>query len=157
YRDWCSLRAISSCSCLILSLPITAFRIRSLAFIIFITACKIFNPDRRARLPTIQPGTPSKAIDMRLIQFINSATRREVGIIRDDGQHVDAVKDTPSVHALAMAAIAAGRSLEAEVAARGTTPVSESYATLLWEQRVLVPLDHEAPAHCLVTGPGLTP
>lgn len=93
---------------------------------------------------------------MRLIQFINSATQREVGIIRDDGLHVDAVKDTPSVHALAMAAIAAGRSLAAEVAARGTTPVSESYATLLSEQRVLVPLDHEDPAHCLVTGTGLT-
>lgn len=93
---------------------------------------------------------------MRLIQFINSAAQREVGIIGDDGLRVDAVNDTSSTHALAMAAIAAGHSLSAEVAARGTTPVPESYPTLLSELRVLVPLDHEDPAHCLVTGTGLT-
>jgi len=93
---------------------------------------------------------------MRLIQFINAATQREVGIIRDDGQHVDAVQGVRSTHALAMAAIAAGRTLAEEVAVRGTVPVKESYPALLSELRVLVPLDHEDAAHCLVTGTGLT-
>jgi hypothetical protein len=56
---------------------------------------------------------------------------------------------------LASAAIHAGRSIAAEVAAAGTgAPVDLQAA--LDEGRVLAPIDHRDPAHMLVTGTGLS-
>lgn len=93
---------------------------------------------------------------MRLIQFFNTAGQREIGIIRDDGRYVDVVCGVQSTRELAMAAIAGQRTLTEEVARRGTAPAQDTYDVLLGERRILVPLDHEDPAHCLVTGTGLT-
>lgn len=60
-----------------------------------------------------------------------------------------------STRELAQAAIAAGRGLEAEVTARGQgEPVD--LAAALAEGRVLLPLDHDDPAHLHLTGTGLT-
>jgi hypothetical protein len=90
---------------------------------------------------------------MRLIQFETQDGQRQVGIV--DGDRLDVIRNTPSTRELALAAIRAGKSLADEAAARGTEP-GPAYATLLHSGRVLPPLDHEDPAHCLISGTGLT-
>ena len=55
----------------------------------------------------------------------------------------------------ALAAIAAGRGLAAEVAARGRGDAVD-LAEALDQGRLLVPLDHDDPAHLHLTGTGLT-
>ena len=56
---------------------------------------------------------------------------------------------------LALAAIAAQRSLLAEIAARGPGPSVDLVAALM-QDRLLLPLDHPDPAHLHLTGTGLT-
>jgi hypothetical protein len=90
---------------------------------------------------------------MRLIQFENSQGQRQVGVVSDD--QVSIVRDIASTRELALCAIRARRSLEDEVLARGTEP-GPSLAALLQAGQVLPPLDHQDPAHCLVSGTGLT-
>lgn len=90
---------------------------------------------------------------MRLIQFESDAGERQVGVV--DGERVQLVHRCQSTRELALAAIRGGRSLQAEVATRGSEP-GPRYAELLAAGRVLPPLDHEDPAHCLVSGTGLT-
>ncbi|WP_374303452.1 AraD1 family protein [Paracoccus sp. (in: a-proteobacteria)] len=60
-----------------------------------------------------------------------------------------------STRDLAQAAIAAGRGLEAEIAARGEGEAVDLAAALA-DGRVLLPLDHDDPAHLHLTGTGLT-
>ncbi|MFR0688518.1 AraD1 family protein [Enterobacterales bacterium AE_CKDN230030158-1A_HGKHYDSX7] len=90
---------------------------------------------------------------MRLIQFETAAGERRVGVV--EGERALEVKGAASVRQLALQAIEAGRDLAGEVLARGLGD-SHDYAALQDEGRVLAPLDHEDPAHCLVTGTGLT-
>lgn len=90
---------------------------------------------------------------MRLIQFENDAGQRQVGVV--EGECVQVVNDIASTRELALSAIRQRRSLAAEVAARGTQ-AGPVYAALLASARLLPPLDHEDPAHCLVSGTGLT-
>lgn len=90
---------------------------------------------------------------MRLIQFENTAGQRQVGVV--DGEQVQVLRATSSTRELALAAIRAKCSLVDEVTRRGTD-VGPAYADLLSAGRVLPPLDHEDPAHCLVSGTGLT-
>jgi hypothetical protein len=90
---------------------------------------------------------------MRLIQFENDHGQRQVGLV--DGTQVAVVRHTGSTRELALAAIRGRRSLEDEVRARGTEP-GPLYAALLQNRQVLPPLDHEDPAHCLISGTGLT-
>jgi len=90
---------------------------------------------------------------MRLIQFEDQAGHRRVGVV--EGAQVQPVRSVSSTRELALAAIRAGRGLVDEVLARGTD-TGVDYAQLLEAGRVLPPLDHEDPAHCLVSGTGLT-
>jgi hypothetical protein len=92
---------------------------------------------------------------MRLVQFVSSAGDRRVGRVAEDGGVVEALSDIPSVYRLALRAAQETRSL-AELA--GGAPCDErvEFARLLAENRLLAPLDHPDPAHCLVTGTGLT-
>lgn len=90
---------------------------------------------------------------MRLIQFENTEGQRQVGVV--DGPQVQCVREVRSTRELALAAIRNARNLQAEVASRGLEP-GPHYADLLAAGRVLPPLDHEDPAHCLVSGTGLT-
>lgn len=90
---------------------------------------------------------------MRLIQFEPADGLRAVGIV--EGDKVLTVKGTPSTRALALDAIAAGRTLAQEIAARGTGEAHD-YEALIAANRVLPPLDHDDPAHCVVAGTGLT-
>ncbi|KAF1698372.1 FAH family protein [Pseudoxanthomonas jiangsuensis] len=92
---------------------------------------------------------------MRLIQLRDDSGNTRVGVVDADGGQVRVLDAPHSVYALASAAIAAGRGLDEEAAAApGATRLD--YATLLRERRVLSPLHHPDPAHCLVTGTGLT-
>ena len=90
---------------------------------------------------------------MHLIQFENTDGERQVGLVA--GAQILVVRDTRSTRELALAAIRSQRNLQEEVALRGTEP-GPDYATLLQERKVLPPLDHEDPAHCLISGTGLT-
>jgi len=90
---------------------------------------------------------------MRLIQFETATGQRHVGIV--EGEQVQVVNATASMRELALDAIAAGHGLAEQVRQRGSQP-GPVYAQLLDAGQVLPPLDHEDPAHCLVSGTGLT-
>lgn len=90
---------------------------------------------------------------MRLIQFeLNSGARR-VGLV--DGHSAKEVLGVGSVRELALAAVESGHDLATEVERRGLGD-AHNYHALLAEGQVLPPLDHPDPAHCLVSGTGLT-
>ena len=92
---------------------------------------------------------------MRLIQLLDESGAVRVGAVGADGHEVRLLERTGSMYELATAAIAAGRSLDAEAETRlGETRAD--LAELLAQQRVLAPLHHPDPAHCRVTGTGLT-
>jgi len=91
---------------------------------------------------------------MRLVQFRSVSGDRAVAATGKDGQ-ARLVNGIETTRDLALAAIAAGRGLEAEVAARGLgAPVD--LIDLATDGRLLAPLDHPDAAHCYVTGTGLT-
>ena len=91
---------------------------------------------------------------MRLIQFETPAAARHVGVI--EGDLIQVVRNTRTMRELALAAIRNTRSLCDEVLARGLDATAHSYAQALADCRVLPPLDHDDPAHCLISGTGLT-
>ncbi|TYT27447.1 FAH family protein [Luteimonas viscosa] len=92
---------------------------------------------------------------MRLIQLKDDAGNARAGVVDADGVQVRVLEGVDGIYALASGAIAAGRSLSEEADA---TPGDQrlDYAGLLRQDRVLSPLHHPDPAHCLVTGTGLT-
>lgn len=90
---------------------------------------------------------------MRLIQYMTGKDAR--GVARIEGSRAIAVAGAASMIALAQQAIAACRSLDDMVKVQGDGEAMD-YPALLAEGRVLAPVDHPDPAHCLVTGTGLT-
>ncbi|MDR6354760.1 hypothetical protein Q3H58_001431 [Pseudomonas psychrotolerans] len=90
---------------------------------------------------------------MHLIQFEDQQGQRRVGVV--ERGEVQQVKGATSTRTLALDAIRAGISLESQVQSLGLEP-GPAYTDLLSSGRLLPPLDHEDPAHCLVTGTGLT-
>jgi hypothetical protein len=91
---------------------------------------------------------------MLLIQYTSAAGQRRVGIL--DGDSVAPLAGFVSTLELAKAAIAQGRSLASLADAAAGSAVAESYASIAMDGRLLAPLDHPDPAHCYVTGTGLT-
>jgi hypothetical protein len=91
---------------------------------------------------------------MRLIQFETRQRERRVGMV-GEGDSIEAVNGVATMRELALAAIEAGRPLAEQVRHLGLGGRFD-YAELLAEQCVLAPLDHEDPAHLLVSGTGLT-
>jgi hypothetical protein len=92
---------------------------------------------------------------MRLIQFLDETGRPSVGRVDAAGTLVAVLAGYSSTYELALAALARGVTLERlveELGARGQAP----YAALLASGRLLPPLTHPDPAHCLVSGTGLT-
>jgi hypothetical protein len=92
---------------------------------------------------------------MRLIQLVDDSGKAGVGVVDTDGARVRLLAGFDSTYALATAAIAAGHNLAAEAAADPGDRWLD-YPALLAQGRVLPPLQHPDPAHCLVTGTGLT-
>ena len=92
---------------------------------------------------------------MRLIQLLDDAGNTRVGVVDADGRRVTLLTGVESTYALAGAAIASGRRLDEQAAAALGQEMFD-YPALLQAGRVLSPLHHPDPAHCLVTGTGLT-
>ncbi|MBP3983448.1 FAH family protein [Pseudoxanthomonas helianthi] len=92
---------------------------------------------------------------MRLIQFLDDTGGTRVGVVDPQGQRVQALDGVDSTYDLATLAIRNGRGLQQQAALHGTGG-GYDYPQLLAESRVLTPLHHADPAHCRVTGTGLT-
>jgi hypothetical protein len=91
-------------------------------------------------------------MSMRLIQFIAENGQRAVAAHTGAGYY--RVNHCASTYALAGLAMMEG-SLEKAVAQLGIGKAVDA-AKLMSEGRLLTPLDHEDPAHCHLTGTGLT-
>src|ERR1700674_1134612 len=92
---------------------------------------------------------------MRLIQYLNAQRQPAVGQVAADGAHVRTLNRFDSVRSLSLHAIASAASLT-QVVEANLNSQEVDYLTLLSEGRVLPPLTHPDPAHCLVAGTGLT-
>jgi hypothetical protein len=92
---------------------------------------------------------------MRLVQFVSANGERRVGRASDDGGSVQVLSGVTTTYELARRAAREGRAL-ADLAAAAGDSESADLSQLLTDGRVLAPLDHPDPAHCLVTGTGLT-
>ncbi|MDF2781868.1 MAG: hypothetical protein K0S96_1672 [Geminicoccaceae bacterium] len=90
---------------------------------------------------------------MRLVQFSEASGQRRVG--RVDGEAVEILGGVGGVYELAQSAMRSGRGLAA-LAAEAPSAGSATLEELLAAGRLLPPLDHPDPAHCLITGTGLT-
>lgn len=90
---------------------------------------------------------------MLLVQFLTESNERRVGILNDATiRIIDAYATTLD---LARAAIAQGRGL-AHLADSAAGAQQVAYDELAAASRILPPVDHPDPAHCYVTGTGLT-
>lgn len=92
---------------------------------------------------------------MRLVQLIDRHGNRAVGVPDEKGQNLALLDGVERVYDLAQAALAQDQSLVLAAEERVGSE-SEDYATVVAERRLLAPVDHLDPAHCLVTGTGLT-
>src|SRR5918996_2568635 len=92
---------------------------------------------------------------MRLVQFLGERGDRRVGRATSDGRFIEPIRGHATTYELAQAALRARRRL-ADLAAGLEADAPAELAALLRERRVLEPLDHPDPAHCLITGTGLT-
>jgi hypothetical protein len=92
---------------------------------------------------------------MLLIQFKTAEGRTRVGVVDEAGTQVRALAGVDSTYALAQQAIARGVGL-ADVVGSAQLEAPVGYADIAREGRLLPPLTHPDPAHCHVTGTGLT-
>jgi hypothetical protein len=90
---------------------------------------------------------------MLLVQFLNQDGERRVGVLQ--AETIREIDGFGSTLALAQAAIAAHTGLE-QLAAAHAGARTHAYAQVAADGRLLAPLDHPDPAHCYVTGTGLT-
>jgi hypothetical protein len=91
---------------------------------------------------------------MRLIQLEQPTGQVVAGVINEAGDHVRVLEGV-DIRELALRAIAAGETLERQ-AGRTAGTQQLDYAALLRDGRVRTPLHHADPAHCMVSGTGLT-
>ena len=92
---------------------------------------------------------------MRLVQFQSADGNRGVGRVAEDRGPVEVLSGIESVYQLAQTAARSGRLL-AEIVAEAAADERIEIESLLAGGRLLSPLDHPDPAHCLITGTGLT-
>jgi len=90
---------------------------------------------------------------MRLVQLVTPNDARRVGLVEDENT-LRIVQRADSVRALALEAGRSGGSLADLVQARLADETAD-YAAAASQGRLLPPLDHPDPAHCLVSGTGL--
>jgi hypothetical protein len=91
---------------------------------------------------------------MRLVQFVDQAKKRKVGLADPNGVTIRVVL-ADSVYELALEAARRNVSLATLVEQRRTFETAD-YDEVVAERRLLAPLDHPDPARCLVTGTGLS-
>lgn len=90
---------------------------------------------------------------MKFIQFKKQQGERAVAEIKGTVAHE--IKQVTSIREMALDAISKACSLEQLSSSLGYV-AEHDYQQLIAEHRVLPPLDHPDPAHCLVSGTGLT-
>jgi hypothetical protein len=90
---------------------------------------------------------------MNIVQIIDGKSKRRVGLV--DGERIVLLSRVARTTQLASQALKAGKKL-LPFAKTLATSQSENYRAALKEKRILPPIDHEDPAHCLITGTGLT-
>jgi hypothetical protein len=90
---------------------------------------------------------------MNIVQYINEKGKRSVAVAAGDGLHT--LKGMTSTIALANRAFKEKKKL-ASLAKELSSERPESYDAALKEKRVLPPVTHDDPAHCIITGTGLT-
>ena len=91
---------------------------------------------------------------MRLVQFIGKEGQRHVGVVNDDGLTLQAVAVATSVRDLVLDARRNGIGLE-QIVTDQLGDVQIDYAAVIADNRLLPPLDHPDPAHCILSGTGL--
>jgi len=91
---------------------------------------------------------------MRLVQFLGEDNERRVGQVQADGVTLALLEKTSSVRDLALEANRASVSLTAAVEAR-MSRATVDYQKVIATGRLLPPLDHPDPAHCILSGTGL--
>ena len=92
---------------------------------------------------------------MRLVQFETHDGDRMVGVSDQDENYLQIINGVGRIYELAKEATDAEVSLESLVLNR-LNDKRISYEQLLADQLILPPIDHPDPAHCLVTGTGLS-
>lgn len=92
---------------------------------------------------------------MHLVQFIADDGSRQVGLVEENDSVLHVLRDSSRIYDLALEAHQLGNKLEQLVMARLSDQVVD-YEGVVAEQRLLPPLDHPDPAHCYVSGTGLT-
>jgi len=91
---------------------------------------------------------------MLLVQFKHADGTRRVGILSDDGV-IEVLEQVATTYQLALRAIEQEQGIAA-VARELRGARTELFSEVAGSGRLLAPLDHLDPAHCLVSGTGLT-
>ena len=91
---------------------------------------------------------------MRLVQFKSVDGVRQVGVVSGDGLSLYLLQGTSRVYDLALEASQSDQALEGLVRERVSEAVVD-YDQVIADNRLLPPLDHPNPAHCLLSGTGL--
>jgi hypothetical protein len=99
--------------------------------------------------------TSKKEKDMRLIQFLDENGERKVAQVALGESFLQVLAGIERLYDLALEAGRSGASLK-ELALARLSGERVDYNPVIAEKRLLPPLDHPDPAHCLVTGTGLT-
>src|SRR5215216_8118926 len=92
---------------------------------------------------------------LRLVQFLDEDGVRRVAKVDDSGKQLQVLADTVRIYDLALEAGRTGTTIESIVTSRLRDDWVDYYSVIA-TQRLLQPLDHPDPAHCLVSGTGLT-
>ena len=92
---------------------------------------------------------------LRLVQFLDEDGTRRVAKVDEDGKQLQILANTTRIYDLALEAGRTGLTLDVIVASRLRDDWVD-YDSIIAAQRLLQPLDHPDPAHCLVSGTGLT-
>lgn len=92
---------------------------------------------------------------MLAVQFEDEGGERRLGRITRDGRTVETVEGWSTLRDAALAAARSGTPLASLLGEAAAGP-GEAVDALLGSGRMLPPLDHPDPAHCLITGTGLT-
>jgi hypothetical protein len=90
---------------------------------------------------------------MNIVQILDSKGKRRVGVV--SAEKIILLKKVAGTTDLAKLALKDGAKL-LSAAKSLTTSSTENYAAALKENRLLPPVDHEDPAHCMIAGTGLT-
>lgn len=91
---------------------------------------------------------------MRLVQFKALDGTRRVGLVSDDGDTLRTLRSVRRVYDLVLEADALGLAL-ADLVNKRVGDEAVDYNQVIADNRLLVPLDHPDPAHCILSGTGL--